>query len=263
MKTLLILLLPLGSLFAQVSEIDSLSRAVLVVEAASPGLPVWIDETAKGVTPISCSLSPGQHHVRVASPLVRRWGAEDFQRIVTLTAAETLKVIAHFSKMVVIQTIPFGAAVYLDEVMQGYTPLTVSFDARHQPLVRLEKEGFEPVCKSLTSAEPDRWLAKLVFKPSWLEQQRLDAAHRAGQLAKHRRLFLLNLAISTLSGLATIYFRDQGNQAFQSYQTTASPGKMDHFFKRAQKFDRLAGGSYAMFEISFVLSGYHFLASRK
>ncbi len=260
MKKLVWLLLVSTSLFSRAASSDS---AAVAVCSDPSGLTVYIDHALCGLTPLQRTISAGQHLVRVARPDVAQWGQTDYFRTITVDSGDTVLVQAGFPKTVFIQTIPYGAAVFMDNMRQGVTPLVLNYDSLSEPLLRIEKEGYETIEKKWRSIDGSQWKIPLEWKSTWLQQQQIHARQHEKQLRQHRRWMVLSLAVSALSGLATIRLRDKGNEAYRSYLATASPARMDHYYQQTQKYDRYSTAAYALFELSFVLGGYHFFASRK
>ncbi len=76
-------------------------------------------------------------------------------------------------------------------------------------------------------------------------------------------MMLASLGFAAATGLATLHFRDKGNDEYFAYQGTAMPANMEDHYSSAKYYDQLANISYALFELGFVMTGYFFLASRE
>jgi hypothetical protein len=255
MKIVCLLLIVSSSLTAA----DSL--AVLQVTSATPGLAVYLADRIVGTTPLLASIAAGEYHVRVATPNAQEWGQTDFQTFVDLHGGEKTEVRAIFPRRLVIQSSPYDAAVYRNEKLLGYTPLTVMVTTEDGEVIRLEKEGYVSVSTPLQGIADNFWFVTLAAKASWLEEKSAASQRSAQEIKKHRRLMFASLGLATLTGLATVHFRDRGNDAYDRYMSSAVPAETDRHFKQSQKNDRIAGATYALFEIAFVLTGYHFLAT--
>jgi hypothetical protein len=246
-------------LCSSLSAADSL--AVLQVASTTPGLTVYLDDRVIGTTPLQAQLQPGQYHLRVTTPLPQEWGQADFQTVVTLQADEKANVNAVFPRRLVIQSSPYEAAVYRNEELLGHTPLTLFVTMENNDVIRLEKEGFASASKIVQEISGNYLFVTLPAKASWLGKKEAASLRTTMALKKHRRLMIASIGLAAITGLATVHFRDRGNDAYDRYMTSAVPAEMDHHFKQSQKNDRIAGAAYALFEIAFVLTGYHFLAT--
>lgn len=235
--------------------------AVLQVSGCKSGLAVYVDDRFVGPTPLQAQFQPGTYHLRVATPYTREWGQNDFQTLVTLNAGEQVDVEAVFPRRLVIQSSPYEAAVFKNEKLLGYTPLTVLVDSDNRDVIRLEKAGYESVSHIVQEIPDNHLFVTLAVTPSWQEEKRAATLRTGLEVKKHRRLMLAGLGLATVTGLATAHFRDRGNEAYDRYMKSAVPAEMDRHFRQSQKNDRIAGATYVLFEVAFVLTGYHFLAS--
>lgn len=244
---------------SSLSAADSL--AVLQVTSATPGLTVYVADRNVGMTPLQAEFPPGEYHVRVATPFAQEWGQVDFQTVVTLRNNEKTNVQAVFPRRIVIRSSPYDAAVYRNKELLGCTPLSICVTTDHGDVIRLEKEGYVTASKPVQEIVDNFWFVTLAAKESWLQEKSAASLHNTQEIKKHRRLMFASLGLAALTGLATVHFRDRGNDAYDRYMTSAIPAEMDRHFKQSQKNDRIAGATYALFEIAFVLTGYHFLAT--
>jgi hypothetical protein len=123
---------------------DTASGGTLLVTSTPPGARVTIDgHTLATSTPTAAhGLGPGAHAVRVEAP-----GRAPVEQHPTLAVNGRQLVEVHLppqSRQVRVDTVPAGAMVYVDGVLQvGQTPmqLTVTDDEFHD--VRLARDGFE------------------------------------------------------------------------------------------------------------------------
>lgn len=130
-------------------------------------------------------------------------------------------------------------------------------------MIRLEKEGYE----SWEQVVSDRTesIETITLQPRSLYQQHREESQQrnVNKIKWYRRGLYGSILLGAISGIATIHYRGKGNDAYAAYLETANPRRMDHFYDRARHYDRIAGWNYAVFEVSFILSGYFFLKSRK
>ncbi|MDB4971114.1 MAG: hypothetical protein JWN44_6803 [Myxococcales bacterium] len=131
--------------------VDAAAGATLLVASEPPGAQVTVDGKAHAeATPTSVSgLAAGAHVVRVTLP-----GHAPVEQHTTIEAngralmQVTLPAPNH---VVTVETVPSGALVYLNGVLQiGQTPLELTLADDEFYRVQLEKDGFELTSRALT-----------------------------------------------------------------------------------------------------------------
>jgi hypothetical protein len=119
---------------------------------------VTIDGRDAGITPLTTTLSPGSHLVRLAHQgyvgvdrRVRIGSTQPAQPIdVELVARPTRENAAatavpeHASGSLVLDSRPTGARVFVDEALVGTTPLQIDAITSGDHAVRFELDGFGP-----------------------------------------------------------------------------------------------------------------------
>jgi hypothetical protein len=238
------------------------TRAIMCIRTAHDSLQVLLDGTAVGRTPLpSLPIPAGHHELRVQSPQWPSLQVDDFVTIFSAAAGDTFTADVEFPVFFRINSIPYQARVLVDGQQMGETPLVLAGPPAGVRL-RLEKNGYEPWEVTFASWQDSAHVIRLKPEAVWLAQQERDAGRAKRNTEWHRRGLYGSLLLGLVSGAATIYYRDQGNEAYSCYLGTADPVKMEHYYSRARRHDRIAGASYAVFEVSFILSGYFFLKSR-
>jgi len=238
-------------------------QAILRLRTTHDSLRVFLDGTFIGRTPLTdLPIPAGCHELDVRSPQWPSFQADDFVTTFSVAAGDTFTAVGKFPTFFRINSIPYQAQVLVNGERIGETPLMLAGQSQGIRL-RLEKTGYEPWEQSFASCPDSAQLIRLKPEAAWLMQQRRAAASSRRTIEWHRRGLFGSLLLGLVSGAATIYYRDQGNEAYSVYLGTADPLKMEHYYSRARHYDRTAGASYAMFELSFILSGYFFLKSRR
>ena len=235
--------------------------AFLDVTAEYDSLTVFLDDQPVGKTPlIGYAISTGAHELVVQSPNWPSWSQPNFRTDFVAMPGRSYRFRALFRHNVLVNSIPYGAKVYRDGVYLGETPLYVEWQDRGR--LNIKKEGYHSVELKTFELSDSFILIRLEPLPSWVQARREKVERQKAGMQFRRRMLVASMGMAVAAGLATIHFRSRGNEEFGRYQTTAIPAKMDHYFGRAQYYDRLASLSYALFETGFVLSGYFFLTSR-
>ncbi len=208
----------------------------------------------------SLPVKPGSHELAVQSPYWPSWTQPNYTASFFAAAGKAYQFKAKFAKNVLINSIPYGASIFENDRIIGTTPLRVL--QKENTSIRIEKEGYDSFSFNLSRSDKSSYVVKLNPKKEWLLEKEILAKEKKMRIVHRRRLLAASIGFAAAAGLSTIHFRSRGNQEFASYQKTAIPSQMNHYFERAQFNDRLASASYALFELGFVMTGYFFLTSR-
>ncbi len=243
------------------SRPDSNHVSYLTVYDVQDGLKIFLDGKEIGFTPLSnYPILPGEHRLMVRSPKWPSLNSTDYDTIFVAQLGDTLRISPTFIQSIRLTSIPYGVAVKRGNEMLGYTPLLISLRPYEVATILFEKEGYEPLQQELLESA-----ATVVLKPDlmyWQQKQENDR-RKQNRIKWYRRGLYGSIVLGAISGMATIHYRGKGNDAYAAYLETANPTLMDRYYNRARHYDRLAGASYAIFEVSFIMSGYFFLKSRK
>jgi len=262
-------LLALATTSASLSQTaDSIGRAedqlaFLSITAPQDSLPIFLDGKEIGVTPLGRVAIPiGQHQLVVRSPLWPAWDHPDYIIDFEAQAGQRYEFRAVFPVKVIVNSIPNQAKVYEGDKLLGTTPLIFTKMDSMDRTLRIEKTGYNPYSLHTSQLSEKAILIRLQPNEEWVAKVTAEQKSRAKKISLHRRLMFTSLGVAAIAGLATIHFRSRGNEEYSRYLSTAIPEEMDDHFDRAQYYDRMAGATYALFEMGFVMSGYFFLTSR-
>lgn len=240
---------------------DSALLSYLSVNSGQQKLKIFLDGKEIGLTPLyNFPISAGEHRLRVRPSEWPSLNHTDFDTFFVAPPGDTLRITPHFIRAIRLTSIPYGATVKRGDEILGQTPLVLYRRPNTLATIRLEKEGYHPLQHELSESG-----ATIVLQPEenyWQQKQETDRRIQ-NKIKWYRRGLYGSIALGAISGMATVHYRSKGNDAYAAYLATANPTLMDRYYNRARKFDRLAGVSYAIFEVSFILSGYFFLKSRK
>jgi len=224
------------------------------------GLYVYLDGERIGRTPVAgYRIATGPHEIRVASPYGTAWNQPDFSSSFVAVPEIEYQFRAVFERNILINSIPFGAEVYIDDLLMGRTPLQISERGNE---LRLSKIGFQDYSLPLKRIETLSHLVRLVPDPEWVRMRKDEIQIKQKRISRRRKMMFASMGFAALAGLSTIHFRSKGNSAYSDYLQAAHPDMMNRYYDRAEKFDRIAGVTYALFEFGFVATGYFFLTSR-
>ena len=242
---------------------ETLNAALLSLECLYSGLPVYIDNDSVGVTPLQqCLIDTGLHRTVVPSPYRTRWYQQHWQRSFKATSGQHYRFKVSFPRMYLINTIPFGAEVFANGKKLGTTPITVFAAPESLVHITITKHNFRKVTLQLGEQEEGEIRLSLEYIDGWQEQNAQEGLVQQQRIRRKRRGLYSSIAFSTIAGLSTIYFRNQADDEYATYMHAGTPADMQHYYNRTKQYDKVAGISYALFQIGFVLTGYFFLTSR-
>ena len=114
----------------------------LRVESQPPGADVYIDGRFAGTTPVTGHrVSPGAHVVELRSPGRRTFRKEIFAKPETPLDISTELAVDHGT--ILVESLPSGASVLVDEKFKGHTPLTLRDLPCKDYTLQVEEEGYE------------------------------------------------------------------------------------------------------------------------
>jgi len=259
-----VFLLAAISVFAQPPESH---HAVISVESQLSGLPVFIDGSATGFTPLqNYPLAPGKHEIAVKRASPESWLDFDWTETCSLGAGDTLKFLARFQKGYSLNSTPFGAKVYVDGILQGTTPLVWRLTEGEIANVEIRKFGYQPrqlQIGKINESIGETRLYAVTLKPEnnlTLAREVEQSRHRF-RLSRNRRISLAAAGLSLASGVVAVLLKDRADHFYDQYLIASLPEKREMFYQRTQDYDRYSGMATAVFEASFAVSFYYFLKS--
>ncbi len=113
--------------------------ATVKIVATVPAAEVFVDGISLGKVPLEKTLSPGEHWINV-----KLAGHKSFEQTVRLDAGQTITITANLrpTNPLTIESTPVGAAVFVDRVRVGITPLTVELELGEHT-VMIERAGYQ------------------------------------------------------------------------------------------------------------------------
>jgi len=270
MKRVLILFVHAISLFVAANvlaqEPASVRQAIILVESQQPGLPVLIDGKEVGVTPLHhWPLPPGKHELAVKRARPESWLDFDWTEICSLQAGDTVNFVARFQRGYSLNSTPFGAEVFINNVLQGTTPLIVRLPEGELAQIEIRQAGYQSEHLQVgdAGAEIRLYAVELKREQNLPPFQEVEKSRRRFRLHRHRRLSLAAAGLSLASGITAILLKDKADHFYDQYLTAGLPENRERFYQRTADYDRNAGIATAVFEASFAVSFYYFLKSTR
>ena len=248
----------LSPVFGQTHE----SFGYLRIQTDSSRVEIRVNNKSIGYTPLPIiALQPGDYIVSAIHSNPYLWGNLDWQNSIQIIHNDTIIIQPEFKTLFSIRTNPFGASVFLNDEFKGNTPLSilVNYPKNYQLLVK--KDGFMDYPVDLKQIKNNFLNVNLERNKGQLDLNEFEQQkHRK---AKHRyRAVTYSLwGLSILTGLSTVYLKDQADDKYKQYLVAGSLSEMNKYYNEAKKYDRYTYISLGVLQGFFVLSFYFLMKS--
>ncbi len=223
---------------------------------------IWVDSVV--VSPSQdrlLKLAEGYHHLRVMPRGAQNWLLREFVREIEIVYKDTLNLHVAFPEFKIINSKPYGARLSINGKFVGETPLLLPKPELEKSAIRLQKFGYkDTVIVNLEHELAAIWIDLRRDPEAEKKQQNLVQVLNAKK-RKDRKLALVTFGLAVTSGVASLILKDKADRSFDRYLKASNPQDMNHFFDETEKFDRLAAGSYVVFEINLVASAFFLIRS--
>ena len=218
--------------------LHSQEKGTISISSEPAGCWVKIDSVLVGKTPLDeFELDPGQHLIQVYPPNKGVWNLQEKIVDVSIRAGSNAPLNVVFSSPVFINSVPYGAQLFTENISMGFTPLYLPFEENAGKQFRLEKKGYRPYLFTLTSNQSI--IAQLEGENGFVKDR--EKPRLLGFLPRtHLKSKFTLLAVSIAAHWASFYFKNIADQNYEKYQQTADPALMDQYWKQTQKYDKLS-----------------------
>ena len=221
----------------------------LTVKTPLPGFAVFWEDSLIGHTPLdSASLGCGTGLVRVLDPQSRRWLRPEYRTQATIRPRSETLIMASGPNGFWVESMPSHAEILRDGDPIGHTPYFV-MDTLFQSAslsVRLGNQTI-PLVRESTGET-----IRVVFA-STLQGRYRESTPRS---PLRSRQVILSAGLSFSLGLAGYLVKNQADWAYRRYRTATHPLSMEHHFKRAHRYDRIAAACYIAGEAALGITVY-------
>jgi hypothetical protein len=252
---ILILFCPLPNL------LHSQDFGYLKIITDSTGIEILVDAKLVGMTPLpAIALQPGERQVAALHPQRFLWGNLDWLQTIQISFGDTAILKPTFKILFSIQSQPFDAEVYFNDELQGTTPLTIACESKESCSVILKKEGYKDHVIDLSRVQTDHLQVSLIKNNKLVDFRQTEKEIRLKQ-SRYRKITYGLWGLSVLTGLTTVYLKDQADEKYQQYLVSGSLQDMNKFFNDAKRYDRYSNISLGAVRGCFVLSFYFLIKS--
>lgn len=246
---------------SEAQTVDSLSitaadSGYLKVSFPQESLKVYLDDVFIGESPIGIlKLAIGEHQLRVLNPKRASWFDRDWSQKITLATDDTVALEIEFPSYFFINSDPFNATVLANGKELGRTPLILSTEKTVRNII-LKKEGYKDCVIGLADPESKLLNVALEREKGFQQQTQSRLALKRQSQVRKNLLSYSTLAFGFLSGTAAVYFRKRADDTYNKYITAENPTAMDRYFRDTERFDKLSGVFYGLFEACFLFYVY-------
>lgn len=229
----------------------------LKVEFDSAGIEVQLNNKILGCTPLPIiSLHPGNYKISVLHPNPYLWGNLDWQDQIIVIPHDTIVVRPKFQNILNIRTEPFDAEVFLNNEFQGMSPLTILLDTKDNGQLLLKKEGYQDYLIDLQRVKNNFLNVKLIVDQHKINLNTLEKEIQRKANGRYRTLTYGFWGLSILTGLTTVYLKDQADEKYRQYLEAGSLNEMNKYYNDSKRYDRYTYVSLGILQGCFVLSFY-------
>ena len=256
------LILCLSPTFSTVICQTSQAVGYLKIQTEASNIEIRLNNKSIGYTPLPIiSLQPGDYIVSAVHPNPFQWGNLDWQDSIQIIANDTILVQPKFQNIFSIRSDPFGASVFLNDEFKGNTPLSIRLHSHQKFQLLVKKDGFKDSlvdCKQIKNN-----FLNINLKPNNISFDFAKFEEHKHRKAKHRyRAMTYSLwGLSILTGLSTVYLKDQADDKYKQYLVAGSLNEMNKYYSDAKKYDRYTYISMGILQGFFVLSFYFLMKS--
>lgn len=203
----------------------------------------------------------GEHEISVRHTRPESWLDTDWVEKYQLLAGDSLLVSPQLRRGYLINSIPYGAEVFIDHVYQGTTPLVVRVAEDRGVGVELRLNGYQDFFTTIDSNAQRLWNVTLLEDTEHAALRQHELMEKKARRNHFRTLTLLTAGVSALSGVTAILLKQRADNFYSDYLSSGDPKEMNSLYNKTTEYDEYAGIAFAVFEVSFGLSFYWFLRS--
>lgn len=246
------------------SESQSVPKnAWIQVSSPNDSIQTFLDDQYIGYTPIkNFSITVGTHKLMAKIHNAPTWQTHIWEKEFRIAANDTLKFSITPHRQLYINSVPFGAKILLKSDTLGTTPAFIALPDSTKGFLVLRKKGFLDYIIKLQNKETNFFDIPLQLNQS-SEEERIQFSIKMKHKQRRRKFLTYSmLGLSALSGLSTIYLRQEADERYEKYLNSGHPTEMDKLYDQTRQLDQFAAITYGVFQVSFVTS-FYFLFFRK
>jgi len=256
------MLLILCSVASQVFSQPQGNLGYLKIDYDSTGIEIQLNNKTLGLTPLPIiMLTPGTYKIFARHPKPYLWGTFDWQDSIKIVSDDTLIIQPQFVKILFIKTDPFDADVFLNNKLMGQSPLSISFYSVDSSQLLVKKNGYENYGIDLNQVTSDYLNIILTENQRKLGLKDFQLLSQKKSKHRYKKLAYSFWGLSILTGLSTVYLKDQADEKYQQYRVAGSLKDMNKYYQDAKRLDRYTYVSMGILQGCFILASYFLMKS--
>ena len=230
------------------------SRARLTIETGVDTALAVIDSASAGRTPLTLSLAPGRHILRLVHADVTSWLTGSITDTLSVNRGEERTLRYRFERRFLVITTPDGASVTMGDSVVGTTPLVMRLPAgADYPTLLLRKKGYAPA--SVTAPAGEGGIARAILLPAWQAEPE-ESPLQSDSPAHNPLRYYVAGGVTLLSGAATAHLKIRADEMNDLYLQTGDPAR----WSETRRYDAAAAITLVATEIGFAFLTYFLLS---
>ena len=144
--------------------------------------------------------------------------------------------------------------------MLGQTPLYLKLEPQEEVQIIIEMAGYIQEKTTIDKNSPQN--IKILLKPTNPAQHISASDPEIKSKTSSKKNLYISSSIAVISGLASFYFRKQGDKAYEKYLAQGEPSAIKKYYDRAEMYDTYSAISFGAFQLSFLTSAYLFIKNK-
>lgn len=247
-------------LYANPPENAAIGFSTLIFKSKSSDILFYIDDSLYSRQRVdTLSVTAGYHSLRASNSESDLWSAVDWTWKGELAADSTYYFEVTPTRFVILNSVPYGADVIINGEFMGTTPYVLQSTDK---AVELIKRNYMPV-----RIEPEEMNQKTLISVNLVVESPVIETEITPNFAKmgydrDKLISRSTYALTAISGVAAVYFKFEADKAFNNLSDAVDPADIQYLTDRIDKFDNLAGISFATFQAGFLYSIYRVIRHR-
>jgi hypothetical protein len=232
---------------------DSSKTGILTIQRADSTLNIFIDGKFVGYsTTQKHPISSGKHEIQLTPSDQSVWRVGDWKKEFKIATGESLTIKIPEIKYLYINSVPFDAVVTLNDSISGKTPLFITVTDSAHDVLRIQKSGYLDYWMEVKAIKTNYLNVKLEKDKQVEETTSQEVLNLKNKRTQKKLITYSLIGLTLISGISTIYLREEADQYYDKYLTAGQPAEMDHLYAETQKYDQYTAIAYGTFQLGFV-----------
>ena len=180
-------------------------------------------------------------------------------------AGDTITLTPEFSIGYGFTSSPAGAEVWKEGQLLGFTPYVLRLPDTARAHLTFAMANYDSAHFAI---DPDSLAAQAALQRQYHIALRPTPAalvfsetgrDEYSARGRHRKLGFLAAGASLAAGIGAVWFKQEADEAYAAYLVTGAPLAREHYYDRAQQYDRYFSAAFGISQACFVFSVYNFI----